>query len=302
MQKLENCPVCRQKRLGSYNKCRDHTVTNEQFNLDRCSNCGFILTNPAPTEAEMGPYYDSDDYISHSNASTGLINRLYQIVRDYTLRQKAHLVQHTTEIPHEGRILDVGAGTGEFLATMQRREWEVTGLEPSARARNFADTQFDLKFRPAEELFSLPEYNYDAITLWHVLEHVHRLNEYADRLAQLIKPSGRILIAVPNPGSYDAGYYGRFWAGYDVPRHLWHFLPGVMNDFLGRHNLEVLDRKLQFFDAFYVSLLSESYLRGGTKLGGLLRAPVIGALSNFRAVQRVQRSSSLIYIVRRAPS
>ena len=101
----------------------------------------------------------------------------------------------------------------------------VTGLEPDSGARQVARESFGVNLQDTSGFFQLPADQFDAITLWHVLEHVHTLHEYIAQLKKLLRTGGRILVAVPNYTSGDAGHYQSFWAAYDVPRHLYHSLP-----------------------------------------------------------------------------
>ena len=136
------------------------------------------------------------------------------------------MIEKTTE-KSTGNVLDVGCGTGAFLHTMQKAEWQITGLEPDVTARKKAKELYNLNLDNPEKLFSLPSQSFDAITMWHVLEHVHDLHNYLYQLKKLLKTSGKLFIAVPNYTCYDEKVYKEFWAAYDVPRHLYHFSPAV---------------------------------------------------------------------------
>ena len=273
---------------------KDHSVSGETFPLWECSECTLRFTQDVPDASGIGRYYQSAAYISHTNTRAGLINRLYHIVRNRTLSQKKKLICNTTGL-QTGKLLDIGAGAGAFAAHMKSSGWQVTALEPDATTRQKAQDEYRLSLLPAESLYELDSSQFDAITLWHVLEHVHDLHGYLSKLKELLKPSGVIFIAVPNYTSYDAGKYASDWAAYDMPIHLYHFSPKAMNRLLGSHSLRLKEMKPMWFDSFYVSLLSEKYRTGKQQL---VKGFMTGLVSNIKASTDKSRCSSLIYIVR----
>ncbi|HXD76574.1 MAG TPA: class I SAM-dependent methyltransferase [Puia sp.] len=286
------CPCCGSDKLEAVLKAADHTVSHETFSIWQCQSCTLRFTQDVPDAASIGPYYHSEDYISHSNTTKGLINRLYHVVRRQTLADKRRLIQSSTR-RRQGKLLDIGAGTGAFVGYMQTQGWEVTGLEPEAVARERALLDHHVTLLDAGQMDDLPDDSYDAITLWHVLEHVHDLHRYLGRLKALIRKGGRIFIAVPNYTSYDAGVYGPAWAAYDVPRHLYHFSPDAMEVLLSRHQLQIHYTQPMWYDSFYISLMSEKYRTGkGNAAAALFR----GLVSNFHAFVDKSKCSSLIYV------
>jgi SAM-dependent methyltransferase len=286
------CPSCSSDSLQPVLHAVDHTVSHETFAIWQCGHCSLRFTQDVPDSSAIGPYYRSEEYISHSNTSTGLVNSLYHLVRRQTLGNKRRLIQSATR-GKQGRLLDIGAGTGSFVAYMQQQGWEVTGLEPDEVARERALMDNEVRLQDGTALFSLPAESYDAITLWHVLEHVHDLHPYLERLKLLIKKGGRIFIAVPNYTSYDAAVYGSAWAAYDVPRHLYHFSPDAMEGLLARHGLQLHFTQPMWFDSFYISMLSEKYRNGKGNLPG---AVYRGLVSNIKAFVDKSKCSSLIYV------
>jgi SAM-dependent methyltransferase len=286
------CPSCGSDKLKPVLNAIDHTVSNEQFAIWECQGCGLRITQDVPDAAAIGPYYHSEAYISHSNTSKGLVNRLYHLVRGQTLADKRRLIQSATH-KKEGKLLDIGAGTGAFAGYMQERGWDVTGLEPEAAARERALADHKVRLDDMNELAVLPAESYDAVTLWHVLEHVHALHPYLERLRSLINKGGRIFIAVPNYTSYDAAVYGGAWAAYDVPRHLYHFSPDSMDQLLSRHGLQLHYSQPMWYDSFYISMMSEKYRNGK---GNMAAAIYRGLVSNVKAFVDKSRCSSLIYV------
>jgi len=273
----------------------DFSVSHQLFHICECGSCSLRFTQDIPDADAIGSYYKSDTYVSHTDTKEGLVNRLYHFVRKRTLRQKAALLQRQTGL-RAGRLLDIGAGTGAFAGAMQKAGWQVTALEPDSETRERAKRIHGLDLLPTTELPALEPASFDAITLWHVLEHVHELHHYIEQIKRLLKPGGCIFIAVPNYTSYDAGYYCQFWAAYDVPRHLYHFSPASMQRLLQQYQLQITDCRPMWFDSFYVSMLSSGYKPGG---GGLLKASWVGLVSNIKALFKRQRCSSLIYIIKK---
>lgn len=291
---ITHCPICQHTAIQYQLSARDNTVSKEIFEIWGCNNCRLRFTQSAPDAEHIGAYYQSAEYISHSNTQQGLVNRLYHLVRKITLAGKARKIARETG-RNTGKLLDIGAGTGAFAATMQQAGWQVTGLEPDSAARETARNTNGVQLLPAEELYQLPRESFDVITLWHVLEHVHDLHGYLKQLGNLLKADGLILIAVPNYTSHDAHYYGSDWAAYDVPRHLYHFAPESMQQLVELHQLRLVKKSPMWFDSFYVSMLSEKYRSGKSRV---LAGAWQGLLSNCKAIGKPDACSSLIYLVR----
>jgi 2-polyprenyl-3-methyl-5-hydroxy-6-metoxy-1,4-benzoquinol methylase len=291
-----NCPLCGSARILQIFVVKDHTVSSDEFPVWECGECSLRFTQDIPGQNDIGPYYRSDDYISHSNTSKGMINRMYQWVRRRTLRQKRKLIQRSTGL-QKGSLLDLGSGIGSFANEMKQAGWEVTALEPDPGARAKAKELYDLDVKDTSILKSLPVAGFDAITLWHVLEHVHDLHGYIEQLKNLLKPNGTLIIAVPNYTSQDAAIYQQSWAAYDVPRHLYHFSPHAMDMLTKKHGLEIKENKAMWYDSFYISMLSSRYKNGKTNL---FAAFFNGLRSNFKALSNVKRCSSVIYVISNA--
>jgi len=287
------CPCCKSENIAKALSAKDHTVSNEVFEIWHCKACTARFTQNVPAKNEIEKYYKSEDYISHSDTKKGLVNSLYHAVRKRTLHGKRKLIEKYTKLS-SGKILDIGSGTGAFLHTMDKSNWEVTGLEPDDTARENAKNLHGLSLQSPEELFSLQAQTFDAITLWHVLEHVHELHEYMDQFKKLLKPGGCLFIAVPNYTCYDEKVYKEFWAAYDVPRHLYHFSPASVTQLLLQHGLQLKAIKSMWYDSFYVSMLSEKYKTGKNNF---LKAAWSGYVSNWKTLFNKERCSSIIYII-----
>ena len=288
-----DCPVCGAESLQDVLLVKDYTVSNEQFPIVECSNCTLRFTQNVPDAASISPYYKSENYISHTNTSKGLVNSLYQAVRKRTLKQKRKLVEDITGRT-KGHSLDVGSGTGAFVNEMKQAGWQVTGLEPDADARMVAKQLYNLELNEMDQFQQLPANSFDAITLWHVMEHVHELHPYVAQLKNLLKQNGKLFIAVPNYTSKDASIYKEHWAAYDVPRHLYHFSPKSVQVLMEKHGLKLLQHKPMWFDSFYIAMLSSKYKNGKTNL---VASFFNGLRSNFTAMGDVRKCSSVIYII-----
>ncbi|MBI3138705.1 MAG: class I SAM-dependent methyltransferase [Sphingobacteriales bacterium] len=288
-----HCPVCGAAAISEVLRAKDYTVSGETFSVFECGACTTRFTQDAPGAAAIAPYYKSENYISHTNTSKGLVNTLYQWVRKRTLKQKRKLIQRQTGLA-AGRLLDLGSGTGAFAGEMKVNGWNVTGLEPDADARQVAKDSFGVELQDTGRFYELGNNQFDAITMWHVLEHVHDLQGYLAKLKTLLKEKGRLVIAVPNYTSGDAAAYGACWAAYDVPRHLYHFSPAAMKSLVEKHGLRLLEYKPMWYDSFYVSLLSSKYKNGRTRLAA---AFFRGLLSNLAALRDTKKCSSVIYII-----
>jgi len=289
------CPVCNNSAINPLLTVKDHSVSKEEFVIWQCGNCGLRFTQDVPGEATIARYYQSSDYISHSNTSKGLINRLYQQVRNFTLDLKSNLI--ISQTVKQGTVLDVGAGIGAFLNSMGKKGWQITGIEPDEGARAQAKQLFKIDLKDTNTLQHLSQNSFDAITLWHVLEHVHQLHPYIEQLKSLLKPGGKLFIAVPNYESLDSSIYKSYWAAYDVPRHLYHFTPKAINSLMQQHRLKVIAKKPMWFDSFYISLLSSKYKNGKTNWIG---AGLSGLRSNINSLFKKDNCSSVVYIIEKA--
>ena len=272
-----------------YLTVKDYAVSKETFGLYRDEKSDMLITFPQPKLSELHQYYESDNYISHTDGRKSLFERLYQFVKKFALQRKLKIINKLH--PGKGKLLDIGAGTGDFLAVSKGDGWEITGIEPSQKARTIAEGK-GISFASDSQL--LESGSFDVITLWHVLEHVPDLEKQIKELKRLIKPDGTIVVAVPNFRSYDAKYYRHFWAGFDVPRHLWHFSKKAIKQLFSREHFKIDTILPMKLDAFYVSLLSEKYKTGNMNI---FKAIYIGLKSNRKAKKRFQYSS-LIYIIK----
>jgi len=269
---------------------KDHSVSQETFELLHDEELDLLITNPQPTLDKLPSYYESVDYISHTDGNKSLFEKMYQFVKSIALKNKLKLINLQSS---KGRILDIGAGVGDFLNVAKNDGWETIGIEPSDKAKVIAKRK-GVSF--VESLSELESNSFDVITMWHVLEHVPDLENQIKELKRLIKPTGTVIIAVPNFKSYDASYYGKFWAAYDIPIHLWHFSKIAIKKLFNKEDLELKEVLPMKFDSFYVSLLSEKYKTGKMNF---IKAFFIGWKSNWKASNNHEYSSH-IYVLKNA--
>ena len=273
-----------------YLETKDYTLTGESFKLLHDPVLDMLVTEPQPEN--LATYYESEDYISHTDAKKSLVDKIYHTVKGYNLKSKLSLIDSYTA--SNKRLLDVGAGTGDFLTEAKKYGWEVAGVEPNELARLKSSEK---GVALLQNLDSIPTSDkYEVITLWHVLEHLPDLESQIAKLVGLLTDNGTLVVAVPNFKSFDAKYYKEFWAAFDVPRHLWHFSKKSVQSIFAKHGMKLVRTKPMFFDAFYVALLSEKYKNGKQNF---IKAFWIGLMSNIRALGS-KEYSSLIYILKKA--
>ena len=291
---LEHCIICKSNSHSEHLRCKDYFVSGESFTISVCNVCGFCFTNPRPGINDIGKYYESTDYVSHSKTSQGLTNRLFHLARSYTLRSKKNtLNKHASG--HS--ILDYGCGTGEFLNKMNKSGWACVGIEPNENARNHAIKAYGLNIVGEDALEGIDAESLDTISLWHVLEHIYPLEERIRSFHKILKKDGTLIVAVPNMNSFDAKKYKEYWAAYDLPRHIYHFSPDSISALMKIYGFKLQATKSMPLDSFYISMLSEKYNHGSTKI---FNAIINGLRSNISAFFKDGNYSSLIYIFKKS--
>ena len=268
---------------------KDYSVSGETFDLYYDETLDMLITHPQPSLENLGKYYESEDYISHTDNKRSLFEKLYHFIKSIALKNKLNLINSLQ--PQKGRILDVGAGTGDFLSVAKNNGWQTIGVEPSEKAKEIAKNK-GVSFVAATS--ELENHSFDVISMWHVLEHVPDLDKQIKELKRLLKPTGTLIIAVPNFKSFDAQHYGKFWAAYDVPIHFWHFSKTAIKKLFEKETMQLEKILPMKFDSFYVSLLSEKYKSGKMNF---VKAFFIGLQSNVKASQNFEYSSH-IYILK----
>jgi 2-polyprenyl-3-methyl-5-hydroxy-6-metoxy-1,4-benzoquinol methylase len=265
-------------------KVKDYSVSGETFELMYNEDYDMLITHPQPSIQDLPRYYESEDYISHTDGKRSLFEKLYHLVKKIALSNKLALINSCQE---KGSLLDIGAGTGDFLLVAKNNGWQTTGIEPSIKAKEIA-VKKGVSF--VNQISEISDKSIDVVTMWHVLEHVPDLQNQISELKRIVRTNGIIIIAVPNFKSFDANYYGKFWAAFDVPIHLWHFSKTAIEKLFDEKDLKLIKTVPMKFDSFYVSLLSEKYKTGKMNF---IKAFFIGLKSNWSAKQNLEYSSHI---------
>ena len=285
---IKECPICSEKESKLFLKSNDYSTSKEDFDIRECVSCGFRFTSPIPSEDRIGSYYKSEDYISHTDSKKGMMNKVYHSVRKKAIKNKEYLID-TFNVGNN--LLDIGCGTGDFLHFCKDKGWNTFGLEPDADAREICSKK-GVEVKDINHLHEMKDGSISVITMWHVLEHVYHLNRDFEKIYSLLKEDGKLVIAVPNCSSYDAEKYGKFWAAYDLPIHLYHFRPNDIQKLADKFLMKVDNILPMKYDSYYVSMLSEKY-----KGGNLASAFFTGMKSNRKANSKNNQYSSQIYVL-----
>ncbi len=287
-EKLELCPSCTQDKFNNKLIAKDYLVSQESFAIVECQKCKLLFTNPRPSNSRLAHYYNSNQYVSHNSKQNSFHNIIYRIIRSITIQQKIKLIK---KYHNSGTLLDFGSGTGTFLREAIKH-FKIKGIEPSKQAVQQAPPLIKKQIYEHMDLL-LNDDKFDVITMWHVLEHLPNLKIAVNKIKKHLSPKGHFFIAVPNPDSWDSKQYGANWAGYDVPRHLYHFNEHAMLNFLKICGLHIIDIKPMKFDAYYVSILTERHLNNPHSF---IKGLAMGYRSN-RSAYTDDQFSSLLYVV-----
>jgi SAM-dependent methyltransferase len=298
MTEVVLCPVCGGADFSDLFTARDHLVTGESFRIVQCCGCGLIVTADPPDEQDIGRYYQSDDYISHSDKKQNLTEQIYHLARQYMLGRKQRLVSRATG-RKSGTIIDIGSGTGYFASYMQKKGWHVTGVELDDSAREFSVAKFGIRALEPAGISDLDDASADCVTLWHVLEHLYDPGRWMGEIHRILADDGRCILALPNIESSDAQWFYENWAALDVPRHLWHFPPDTLRRFAEEHGFACEAIRPMPLDLFYISALS--YRNRGRRMA-LLRGMATGMFLAVVNLFRKNKASSLIYVLSKRKS
>lgn len=242
-----SCPICGSADQKPFMTVHDRLSPqqNESFNLVKCR-CTFVFLNPRPNSDEMVKYYKLNGYDPHRRKSSSIRDAAYRIVQIFANRQK---LKRISRYRAEGNLLDIGAGQGKFGNFMSGKGWDVS-LQDSYSAYQ-GNLQFYKNISDIES-----DQSYDIITLWHVMEHLHDLENNLKSMNQFLKNSGYLIMAVPNIHAWERQYYNCEWAPFDAPRHLYHFSEHTLKTLLENNDYSVCDTFAMPQDTPYNILLS----------------------------------------------
>jgi len=258
----------------------DHFLTKEKFKIQNTSVSGLLQTKPAPTKEDIVKYYKSERYISHNSRKNGLFFFFYRFLRNINFYAKYRLLSSNNK---NRNALDFGSGEGYFLNKLKKKGFNACGVDSSAAS---------LYPNVHKSIFTdqLNNQKFSNITAWHSIEHVHELEKTISRMYDLLDEKGTLIIAVPNYLSFDARYYKSFWAAYDVPRHLWHFDKKSLKEVFENKGFKLIKSSPMVLDAYYVSLLSETYKKSTFKI---IKSIFVGTISNTFALFTKEYSSNI---------
>lgn len=216
--------------------------------LVQCTNCALVYQNPRPTAAEIGEHYPPE-YVSYTDHASQKRNWLLQQAIDYGFRKRCKFI---TRHKQSGSLLDIGCAAGSFLLSMQALgNWQVTGVELTEEVVALARERHNLDVRSGLlEDAHFADAQFDVVTMWDVLEHVHDPAATLREIHRILKPDGLLLVRVPNLASWDVSLFEASWAGFDAPRHLYIFTPQTLSSLMDRSG----------FSAFEQSCGSASYM------------------------------------------
>jgi 2-polyprenyl-3-methyl-5-hydroxy-6-metoxy-1,4-benzoquinol methylase len=220
------CNYCGSENSSSFVSGRDFASNEEDgtiFVLNTCNNCGLVYQNPRPHSSSIAKYYP-DSYSPYNKK--GYFVKIFDNVISSSRKERRCLLNFL----QTGNLLDIGCANGIFLNEMQKKgQFEVTGVEFSPIASQKARLDFGLNVITGDLLAAnFQGGQFDVVTMWNVLEHVHDPMGTMKEVHRILKPGGFFIIRVPNPQSLAANIFGKFWAGFDLPRHLFIFHKNIL--------------------------------------------------------------------------
>ena len=268
-------------------EAQDYLVTGEKFKVYLDENKIIGKTIPFPKKEEMRKYYNSEEYYPHSLNKRNLFGLLYSKTRKYMQRKK--LTWMKGFLKHNSNVLDYGCGSGSFVRYLRAKSINAYGYDPNIKLNTLCE------FNYITDKDTWKNKKYDIIFLWHVLEHIHNPFLLIENLKENLNKNGEIFVAIPNYKSHDSKYYGKYWAGYDLPRHLWHFTRESIYQIAKKTNFKIKKEKLLYLDSIYVSFLSEKNKANPFPFFLGLANGLLSVLKSFFT----RESSSLFFILKK---
>jgi SAM-dependent methyltransferase len=235
---LSKCPACESTEFADY---LNHPYDADghdwsSFSITRCNQCGTGWTTPLPSVEAIVPLYSQGIYEKHGGRGRIILDRLLNKLQNQRLNEIARIVEEKSS------LLDIGCGKGRFLRMAVAHGWEAYGQDTSSTQTFVAGKMsagVQVVNRPLSDL-GFADGRFRAITAWHTVEHIPKLDETFQTIRQLLEPQGIFAFEVPNFSSWQSRIGAQLWFQLDAPRHIWHFTPGGLRALLNRHGFEVV--------------------------------------------------------------
>lgn len=247
-RKIKSCILCESSKFEFmfFSKDRMFNLPGK-FTVKKCSQCSLVFLDPQPSQKLLKKHYPSQKYYSYSRSEE---KNLFKIVRDYLVGHYyspnifsllfSTFIQNVPAIPSfvkNGKILDIGCGDGDTLGLLKKLGWETYGLDMDSRAVETARRRgINAKLGTFRELSTYPDSYFDAIRLYHVIEHIDNPSLCLSLIRKKLKKEGELLIGTPNINSPLASIFGSYWYNLDSPRHLFLFSPQTLGKLLNKYN------------------------------------------------------------------
>lgn len=253
------CFICGTEGKDLFHGLKDQLFSAPgEWSLSRCPACSLLWLNPYPVTEDFGLLYST--YYTHQTIKKTVLSLFFDRLTNGVYKSMGYKVAEEGSLgvapyipflneymklsilgvkPTWGKkLLDVGAGNGEYLNVMRRLGWDVEGTETDPKAAEFARNQYQLKIHTGilSEL-SLPSESFDVITLNHVIEHVPDSESLLRECRRVLKKGGRLVLLTPNSEGLGFRKFGKHWRGLEIPRHIAVFSVS---------NLGVLAKRLQY--------------------------------------------------------
>jgi len=272
------CIICKSNRNNLYNKVNDRFQVSKTYTIVKCE-CGFVFLNPRPSINEISKNYNlNTKYLPHNSDKKTIFNILYRFAQRITFLLKKRLIKTYTD-KNKNNLLDIGSGDGRFLNYLATK----TNLNIYSN-----DPYFDSGFSSSTDSSD----NFDIITLWHSLEHIHNIDETFDIIKDKLDLNGILIVAVPNIDAYEKKFFKNNWVAYDAPRHLYHFSPATIAKLFSNYEFNIIKKHTMYQDTLF-------NIASSLKPFNFLKFISFSIVSIFNIFFNQTNSSSIIYICKR---
>ena len=270
-------------------KVKDYFLTKETFSVSKIKDLDVFQTLPKTDKESINKYYKSKKYLSHNNNKT-FFSSLYLFVKWVSFYFKYRVLKKASS--HHNRLLDFGSGNAYFVSKLNEKGGQAFAYDPFYSQVSNKTIEQQKVFVNESDLITS---KFKTVTMWHSLEHVFSYKDTLSLASEILDSKGCLIVACPNYQTYDANYYKEYWAGFDVPRHYWHFSPNGLIEIMANSGFDYINKKPMYFDALYVSMLSEQYKK--SKLW-FFKGLVVGLVSNIVSLFK-KNASSYVYVFKK---